>query len=345
MRKITTMVLSLAALATIAGSCAKSDSTGQNDLNKKYFDAWIQTHHPEASKTGLGIYILQDTPGTGDLVSDYDTNPYVYATYTITDLDGNVTSTSDMVLSQQVGSYDPTYYYGDHVLDRSEGSMYAGVDEMVKTMRVGGTRTAAVPGWLISTEEYDDEQGYLDNCTGTDAIYTLTIHEVFDDVTQWELDSLERYMARNYPGVDTVMTGFYYIQLKAPSDTTEFSTDNTVYINYTGKLLNGQAFDTTLEDVAKDNGLYTAGTEYAATYVTWDADDYTQITMGESSTDIITGFAKCVSLMRKGEVGMAIFHSAYGYAADGSGDAIPGYSPLIFEIQCLGTEEDDTIDE
>ena len=344
MRRLTTFALSIAALVAVAGSCAKSSDTGQNYLTKKYFDAWMATNHPGVQKTGLGIYILEDTPGDGDLVSDEDTHPYVYATYTITDLEGNVTSTSSSVLSQQLGSYDPTYYYGDYVLDRSEGAMYAGINSMLSTMRVGGTRTAVVPGWLISTDVYDTEDEYLENCTGTDAIYTLSVHEVFDDVTQWELDSLERYMAHNYPGVDTVMTGFYYIQLKAPSDTAAFSDDETVYINYTGKLLNGQAFDTTLEDVAKQQGLYSSSTEYAPTYVTWN-DDYTEITMGESSTEIISGFAKCISMMRKGEVGMAIFHSAFGYESSGSGDSIPGYSPLIFEIQCLGTEETDTLDD
>ena len=345
MKRFTILAVSLAATVLLAGSCAKSASVGANYLNKKYFDAWVATHISGASKTALGSYILEDTPGAGELVGDVDTHPYVYATYTITDLEGNITNTSSQVLSQQTGDYDPTYYYGAYILDRNEGSMYAGVNEIMSTMRVGGTRKAVIPGWLLSTTFYDTEEEYLENNTETNAIYTITINEVIDDVVEWELDSLENYMKHNYPGVDTVMTGFYYVQLKAPIDTSSFSTDNTVYINYTGMLLNGQAFDTTFEDEAKDQGLYSASNSYEPTYVTWDADDYTAITMGESSTEIISGFAKTVSLMRAGEVGLGIFHSSFGYDASGSGSTIPGYSPLIFKIQCLGLNEDGSIND
>ena len=41
----------------------------------------------------------------------------------------------------------------------------------------------------------------------------------------------------------TQVDGFYYKQLQAPSDTTSFPKDTTIYINYTGRLLNGLVFD------------------------------------------------------------------------------------------------------
>ena len=343
MKQLTYIAIALAAAATLAGSCAKSVSTGKNDTNVMYYNAWIKAHYPDATKTRLGASIIEDTPGTGELVGDIEKSPYVYATYTVKDLEGNISSTTSRVLSQMLGSYDPVNYYGDHVVSRSDSN--AGLNDMLSTMRVGGTRTAVIPGWLMTQAEYDSEEEYLENVTGTEAIYTVSVADRFDDVIQWELDSLESYMSHNYPGVDTVSKGFYYVQLKAPVSDVEFENEARVYINYTGKLLNGQAFDTTIQDTAKVHGLYSASRSYSPTFVNWSTAPSKKITLGESSSDVIEGFSKTISMMKAGEVGLGIFHSVYGYSENGSGNTIPGYSPLIFQIQILGLNQDGSIDE
>src|SRR5512140_3654265 len=38
---------------------------------------------------------------------------------------------------------------------------------------------------------------------------------------------------------------------------------DTVQVNYTGKLENGTVFDTSIEEVAKQAGIYVSGREYA----------------------------------------------------------------------------------
>lgn len=344
MKRLATIALVTAAAVTLVSSCAKSVATGKNDLNKQYFDAWIKTHFPDAQKSTLGVYVLEDIPGTGEMIGDTVSSPYVYASYTVKDLEGNISSTTFSEVSKMVGDYDPTNYYGDYVISRADGG-YAGINEMLSTMRIGGTRTAAIPGWLMTTDQYDTEEDYLKNSSGTEAIYTLSVSDKFEDVIEWELDSLDTYVKRHYPGIDTVAKGFYYIQLKAPIDTTNFDSEATVYIDYIGRLLNGQAFDTTIEDTAKVEGLYSADKDYAPVYLTWNTENYTSITMGESSSSLVEGFTKTVSRMRTGEIGLGIFHSAYGYSTSGSGSTIPPYSPLIFEIRVLGLNEDGSIDE
>lgn len=345
MNRLANMALALAATVTLTAGCAKSVSSGKNDLNVMYFNAWLKAHYPDAQKTQLGAYIIKDEPGTGELIGDSRKSPYVYASYTVTDLEGNISATTFSEVSKMLGDYVSTDYYGDHVLSRVENESYAGINDMLSTMRVGGRRTAVIPGWLMSQAVYDTEDDYLRNVTGTEAIYTISVSDRMEDVIQWELDSLETYMARNYPGIDTVAKGFYYVQLKEPIDTTAFDGDATVYINYTGRLLNGQAFDTTVKDTAKTNGIYSATKSYGPTHVTWNKEDYRSITLGDSNSEIIEGFAKTVSMMKTGEVGLGIFHSAYGYNTKGGGSAIPSYSPLIFEIQVLGLNEDGSVDE
>lgn len=343
MKRIAPFVLAIAAAATLAGSCAKNVATGTNDISKMYFEAWIKAHHPDAAKSKLGVYVIEDVPGTGEMVGDTATAPYVYASYTIKDLQGTITSTTYGEVSKILGSYDPTNYYGDHVISRMGEDSYAGVNEMLSTMRIGGTRTAAIPGWLMSTARYSTEEEYLKKVSGTDAIYTISVSDKFKDVIEWELDSLDTYMKRHYPGIDTLSKGFYYVQIKAPIDTTVFDSEATVYIDYTGRLLNGQVFDTTIKDTAKVNGIYSAAREYAPATLTWNKEDYTSITMGDSGSKLVDGFTKTVSRMRTGEIGLGIFHSAYGYSTSGSGNTIPGYSPLIFEIRMLGPNEDGSI--
>ena len=97
------------------------------------------------------------------------------------------------------------------------------------------------------------------------------------------VDSLERYTARVMNDVDSTFYGYYYQQLKAPTDTTTLPRDTTFYINYIGRLLNGQVFDTTVEDTAKFYGIYSSSKTYEPKKVKL-SENYKDITLGGSST-------------------------------------------------------------
>ena len=140
--------------------------------------------------------------------------------------------------------------------------------------------------------------------------------------------------------VDSTMFGYYYKQVNPPSDTTTFPKDTTFYINYTGRLLDGKVFDTSIEDTAKVYGLYSAKKTYAPKYVNMK-ENYKDITMGASSSEtgstLVDGFSYCLSKMRTGEKGICIFYSDLGYKGSGSG-MIPAFSPLRFDIEMIGTK-------
>lgn len=333
----------------IAG-CAKTPETTPNDAAKKYFDSWIMLNHPDAVPTELGSYILSEEPGTGAAAGKADDNLYVRLNYTNKKLDGAIQNTTYAKTAQQLGTYVETDYYGPLILLRAEGNVAVGFEELLERMKVGGKIEAAVPGWLSGLKTYSNKEDYLNNVTGTDYIYSIELTDVINDIVKWEVDSLVRYMQANYPEVnpaDTVSTeeyngkkyGFYYIQQK-PTDLPDstYKSSTKVYLNYTGRLLNGQVFDTTIEKVAKDSGIYSKSKTYQPTYVTWDEDDYDTITMGSSESDVIDGFKFALFQMQPHEKGIAIFYSAYGYQEDGSGNTIPGYSPLIFELELVDSE-------
>ena len=94
----------------------------------------------------------------------------------------------------------------------------------------------------------------------------------------------------------------------------------TVRVNYTGKTLDKKAFDTSIEQVAKENNIFNPARKYEpASFVL---------------SRLIPGFAFAVSTMYPGEKATVIFPSQLGYGSQGNG-AIPPNSPLIFEIELL----------
>lgn len=339
-------IFTIAVAAMVLAGCAKPAESTKNDAAKKYFESWIKINHPNAPQTDLGSYILSNDPGTGKAAGTADDNLFVRLNYTMRGLDGKISATSFPKTAQQIGTYKETDYFGPEIFIRSLGSISVGFDELLGKMNEGGRIEAAVPGWLSGTKVYANKEDYLKNVTGNDVIYTIELVDVISDIQKWEVDSLVRYMQANYPEVnpaDTVSAetyngkkyGFYYVQLQ-PTDCPDstYKADTKVYLNYTGRLLNGQVFDTTVEKTAKDAGIYDAGRTYQPTYVTW-ADEYDKLSFGSSSSDLIDGFKYAMFQMKPHEKGVAIFYSAYGYKETGSGSKIPAYSPLIFEFELV----------
>ena len=209
----------------LLAACAKEKSAGLNDDTKRYFDAWISTNHPGAARTPLGAYVISEVPGTG---TEAGSLAYIRVNYTSYTLKGVMQATTIEQVARQNGKYDETNYYGPVIGYRGDGLevLGAGLEEAVSTMKTGGKKTVVIPGWLSESERFYTEEEYIEKCSGTDLIYELELVEAFDDVDAWELDSLRRYMARNYPEAveDTENEGFFYVATKAGLDA-EFPED------------------------------------------------------------------------------------------------------------------------
>lgn len=335
-RKIIGLAGAALLLSGIIASCAKEGKTGKNDAYITYFQSWMKVHHPEAAPTGLGIYIMDDKPGTGAAISDKD--KYILVRYTTRDLDGKVNGTTEESIAKQTGSYSVANYYGDDIIMNDPDQTSAGIIEMLKGMKVGGTRKAIIPGWLNVAEKYDTAEDYLKKCTGTEMVCDLTVSGTYEDIYKWEIDTLERFVARHMAGIDSTYFGYYYKQTKAPIDTVSIPKDSTFCINYTGRLMNGKVFDTTIKDTAKVWGIYSSTKEYKPVYIKKN-EDFTKITMASSSgsdgSTVVNGLSFCMSNLKKFEKGIVAFYSVNGYGAKGSGSAIPKYAPISFEIEVV----------
>lgn len=345
MKKIFVSFICAAAALVFAG-CAKQAASGANDANKRYFDAWISLNHPNAVRTDLGVYIIESEPGTGEEVLK---DGYALLNYVTTDLEGNISAYTDKETAQQLGTYDKTSYYGAKFQSTVEGAIPAGLMDALVGMKVGGHRKVIIPSWLMSYSVYDTEEKYLAKESSTEStIYDFTIEDFTEDITQWQIDKIEDYFQANKDIFGNMSVakdsipghkGFYYKQLTPPTDTTSFPSDTSIYINYTGRLLDGTVFDTTNERLAKDSGIWSSSRTYEPVKINW-GEDYTDITMGSSSSTVIGGFGLTLWQMRAFEKGIGVFTSEYGYGYSGSGDNIPSYAPLVFEIEIVSEPED-----
>lgn len=345
-------LLYFALAAMLLGACAKAPVEGLNDDDKLYLESWIQVHHPEAQRTALGAYILEDKPGTGAAAGTPEANPYVRVHCTASYLSGSVQKTTEEQLSKQLGTYKANNYYGPEIWDRSDDGLVAGIEEAVAAMRVGGSRKVVIPGWLLgyntttgSAYRYDTAQGYEENVSGSaPVIYEIALEEVIPDIDKWEADSAGRYIARHFPGksvLDSLEYGMYYFRTAEPTSEEAFHKDTTIYVNYTGRRLDGSVFDTSIADTAKFYGIYSASHNYGPATVKWYGSDgtHTDITFtsygSTSGSSVITGFSYALDRMRPHEKGTAIFTSVWGYGLAGSGSTIPAYSPLRFDFQIV----------
>lgn len=338
-----------AAAACLLAACAKTRTTSSSDATKRHFDAWVHVQkqkHPEYlwEQTELGSWLLEDETGTGDMVGEFEDSLYLLVNYTYYDLEGNVTNTTSKLVSQQVGEYDETAYYGPGVWYAK--GVYAGFEEILKGMRDGGRRKFAVPAWLETFNRFDSAEQYLAQSSdsyGSSAVCDVELVEHFPYIVRWGVDSVGRYLARNYSQryggsadrakADSAGTyGFYYIQEKAPADTVTLK-DTTVYINYIGRLLNGRVFDTTIRDTAIFYGLSRTAT-YAPVSITYDSEGK-EVTMGGDNNSVVSGFSLTLSRMKAYEKGTGIFISGLGYGYRGSGTKIPPYAPLRFDVEIV----------
>lgn len=344
MKKYIIFALSVIALA----SCGRVVATKQHEADKRSFDAWVkvqQEKHPSPEylwqQTSLGSWLLEETAGTGDPVDSSVDSLYVRVNYTTRSLDGTITSYTSARIAQQLGTYNESYYYGPKILYLA--GTYAGVEEIVNGMRDGGRRKAVVPGWLQTYSRYDSPDKYLNDSTSrSPVIYDIELVEHFRNTDEWELDSISRYLVRNFPeryGTDAGKAradssgahGFYYIRTEAPSSQ-DALIDTTVYVNYIGRLLDGKVFDTNIRDTAIFHGVYSSSREYGPTTVSYGTE-WSDIKLDSGS--VIEGFARILFGMGPFEKGTGIFYSPLGYSYNGSGSSIPGYAPLRFDIEIV----------
>ncbi|MDN3668906.1 FKBP-type peptidyl-prolyl cis-trans isomerase [Echinicola jeungdonensis] len=110
---------------------------------------------------------------------------------------------------------------------------------------------------------------------------------------------------------------------------------DSIKVDYTGSLLDETVFDTSNEEVAKEEGIYNSNRNYAPLHLKF---------LGDGQNDrLVSGFEFALSKMEKGDVAKVFIPSIWGYGSRDLG-VIPPHSVLIFDVHLLEVKinEEDT---
>lgn len=329
------IILWTAAALLLAG-CAKTPSTDYGQLAQMEFDAWVSVNkQPGWQQTGLGSWITEITDDASrTAVGSVDEYPYMSVSYTVSTLAGTVNSTTDRATAQKIGTFVQKNYYGPQILYRGSNGIYAGLEEVVNTLHEGGSARVIIPGWLLTNDRFSTKEKYLANMTESVSalVYDFTIEELIADIDAWDLAKVKNALPA---GADSLTTGVYYVCDTPSDDPTEFASGDKVYVNYIcRRLLDGYAVDTNIADTAKVYGLYNSSSSYSPLLINW-ASSASELTMTTSESSMIGGFSAAIFNMHLHEKGRAYMISAQAYKANGSGSAIPGYCPLIYDLEVV----------
>ncbi len=334
-------MVSLAVPAVIAG-CAQVNTTSAGEEAREYLELVMETEYPGLKPDKWGIYVIEDIPGTGpEWTQDA---AYSKLRSTIRSIDGLIISSTEADIAKQLdeSSYKPYNYYGPKYQNTSEGAGYAGLEYLLTGMKVGGHRIAVIPSWLITTSRYNSRQEYINACSATvHYIYDITLEGQTPDILSEEIKELRAYVNAHYGESEKSYIykngqkegTFYFV-----SDTSAFkpedkrADDATLYLTYTGRRLDGQAFDTNSQSVALKEGLFVEGKKYAKSTIKFSST-YSSISM-DGTSSLKEGFKAGLHKMHwAGQKATVLFVSDLGYSSGGSGDRIPPYAPLIFELE------------
>ena len=327
----TLLLTTLLSSTLLFSNCAKEATVSKNDDVKRFIEAWIKTKHPNATKTPLGVYILGSTEGTGETI---EANDFIFVGYTVKSLNNSIISTNNAEVAKQIGKYVPTYPYGTTIWKMDLSSISVGMLDAVKGMKIGGSKTILIPGWLNVHKEHKTESEYLEKESGNTVICELTLQKKVKDINKWEEKILKEF-SKKMPNAKKEKEGLYIQKLRENKNKkSELKKDTTVNINYTGRLLTGEVFDTTIEDTAKVYNIYSENKKYGPVSIQL-SKDYKKIKI--NNKDLIEGFKYGISLMNDKEKVIFIFPSLLGYEnKNRNKEAIPDHSPLRFDVEIIG---------
>jgi len=159
-----------------------------------------------------------------------------------------------------------------------------------------------------------------------DTMFQNRVTEYFKQVTEKmkkeEPAKIAKYVADNKLKVSKTASGLNYVITKPGSGPTPVAGD-TVEVNYTGKLLTGKVFDTSIKSVAeKDKSLFNP------------QNPYKPIKFPVGNKQVIAGWDEGLMLLNKGAKATLVIPSALGYGEQGMGP-IPPFSTLVFDVELV----------
>lgn len=133
---------------------------------------------------------------------------------------------------------------------------------------------------------------------------------------------IDGYLAESNTEAQTTDSGLRYMFTKKGNGPNA-APGNEVSIHYAGYLLDGTLFDSSIESVAKANGVYTPGRPYEP------------LTLQAGSGQVIQGWEEAMLLMNKGSKMRVWIPSTLAYGPRQRSEVIKPNSILVFDMEMI----------
>ncbi|MBN3521148.1 FKBP-type peptidyl-prolyl cis-trans isomerase [Algoriphagus lutimaris] len=141
-----------------------------------------------------------------------------------------------------------------------------------------------------------------------------------------EAKTIEAYVAEKGLNANKTESGLYYV-IEEEGTGEPVTPGTTMNVNYAGYLLDGTLFDTSIEELAKENDVYNPQRPYEPLPV--------NVGMGQ----VIPGWDEGLLLLKKGSKGKFLIPSPLAYGENGAGAMIGPNSILIFDVEVVDVQK------
>lgn len=132
--------------------------------------------------------------------------------------------------------------------------------------------------------------------------------------------AIQKFLKENNINVAPTANGVYVVVRKQGRGNT-VSMGKTVSVNYTGRLVDGTVFDSSVESIAKEAGL--------------QRSEFKPMQYVVGKTRLIEGWNEGLNGLAEGTEVTLVIPSKMAYGANSKEDVIHPYSPLVFDVQIL----------
>ena len=165
----------------------------------------------------------------------------------------------------------------------------------------------------------------------TDPVFQGRVSEYFkaqgEAIKKEEPMKIKKFIDDNKLKTTTTASGLQY-QITQPGTGANLVTGDTALVNYTGKLLNGKFFDSSLK----------AEAEKAAAKSKTPLDPrrtYEPIKVAVGQGKVIKGWDEGLLLLNKGAKATLVIPSNLAWDQQGAAPVIPPYAPVTFEVEVV----------
>lgn len=295
------VALLFAATMMLFASCAKEPKEEDDAVERRVLAAHITAVYKDTlQQLPSGCFVMTKKKGIGKLV---EANSSFFVKYSRMNLKNEYDQTNIEEIAKNVGGFAYTNYYGPTLYEVGNYTMIKGMEEAFLGKREGAQFRLIIPSWAsyMAYEGSDKQQA-------TTFVYDFEIEKVIGDYAEYEIDTLEKFSAAHYDGLDSLKKGFYFKHLTEGSGDS-VKVGNSITYNYVGRLLDGFVFDTNIEDTARKYKIYSSDKNYVP--VTYEvAEPGAQNSLEQS---VVDGFGEALLKMKYGGKAVTFFSSGWGY--------------------------------